>query len=312
MRKRKLKFETVNDTKKMQDAYDEFILSCKARNLVNETIINYSKSIKYFMNYIGPDFNIYNITRADVNSYISEMLEKVQSNTIRSYCKLLKVFFKYFELDVEFDMPSENFHYKDVYSREEIEKLLQPPKRKNFSTMRDHVMVSFLLGTGVRMRTLITLKVKDVDLVNNRIFLNTTKTKKQYYIPMSTQLKRVLTNYLNSWCNNEDDYLFPNQYGEMLSKNALGTLITNYNKSRGVYSRGIHKFRRTFATNYIKNGGDISRLQLLLGHSKIDTTRRYVTLDIQSLQENYDDYNILDTFCNKNKRISLTNTKHKK
>ena len=77
----------------MQDAYEEFILSCKARNLVNETIINYSKSIKYFMNYIGPDFNIYDITRADVNNYINDMLQKVQSNTIRSYCKLLKVLY---------------------------------------------------------------------------------------------------------------------------------------------------------------------------------------------------------------------------
>ncbi len=157
----------VNDTKKMQDAYEEFLLSCKAKNLVNETIINYSKSIRYFMNYIGPDFNIYDITRVDVNNYINDMLEKVQSNTIRSYCKLLRVFFKYFDIEIEFNMPSENFHYKDVYSPEEIEKLLQPPKRKNFSTLRDHVMVSFLLGTGVRMRTLITLKVKDVDLVNN-------------------------------------------------------------------------------------------------------------------------------------------------
>ena len=87
--KKKLKFEMVNDTKKMKDAYEEFILSCKARNLVNETIINYSKSIKYFMDYIGSDFNIYDITRADVNNYINDMLQKVQSNTIRSYCKLL-------------------------------------------------------------------------------------------------------------------------------------------------------------------------------------------------------------------------------
>ena len=91
MCKKKLKFEVVNETKKMQEAYDEFMLSCKARNLVNETIINYSKSIRYFMDYVGPDFNIYDISKADVNNYISEMLEKVQSNTIRCYCKLIKV-----------------------------------------------------------------------------------------------------------------------------------------------------------------------------------------------------------------------------
>lgn len=120
MRKKKLKFEVVNETKKMQEAYDEFILSCKARNLVNETIINYSKSIKYFMDYIGPEFNIYDISKADMNNYISEMLEKVQSNTVRAYCKLIKAFFKYFDLDIEFDIPAENFYYKDVYSLKKL------------------------------------------------------------------------------------------------------------------------------------------------------------------------------------------------
>ena len=305
MPRKKIKFELANDTKTMAKAREEFLLNCKARNLVDESIVNHEKTTRYFMNFMGEDFNIYDLTRSDLDNYVADCLKRVESNTARSYCKLLKVFFKYHELDIEMEIPKESFKYKTIYTDEEIALMLQPPKRKSFSTMRDHAVVCFLFSTGVRMRTVINIKVKDLDFDNNLIFLETTKTKKQYYIPMSTQLKKVLRQYLNAWPHTLDDYLFPNQFGERLCKTSLGTLIKNYNESRGVHSRGIHRFRNTFATNYVKNNGDVFRLQQLLGHSKIDTTRRYVTLDIEDLKVDYDSFNILDNFATKNERIKL-------
>ncbi|MGL5674914.1 MAG: hypothetical protein ACRDDX_00705 [Cellulosilyticaceae bacterium] len=47
--KKNIKIETVNETKTMAKARDEFILNCRARNLVNETILNYEKAIRYLV-----------------------------------------------------------------------------------------------------------------------------------------------------------------------------------------------------------------------------------------------------------------------
>jgi integrase/recombinase XerD len=39
---------------------------------------------------------------------------------------------------------------------------------------------------------------------------------------------------------------------------------------------GLHKFRHTFATNFLRDGGDIRTLQKILGHSNLETTMLYV------------------------------------
>jgi integrase/recombinase XerD len=46
----------------------------------------------------------------------------------------------------------------------------------------------------------------------------------------------------------------------------------------------FHTLRHTFGKNYIRNGGDVFRLQKILGHRTLDMTRRYVELDVSDLQ----------------------------
>ncbi|MPM90640.1 Tyrosine recombinase XerC [bioreactor metagenome] len=53
---------------------------------------------------------------------------------------------------------------------------------------------------------------------------------------------------------------------------------------------------------YIQNGGDLFSLQQLLGHSKLETTRKYVNLSLKDLQKNYEKYNPLDVIIKKTKR----------
>ena len=52
---------------------------------------------------------------------------------------------------------------------------------------------------------------------------------------------------------------------------------------------GWHRLRHTFATNYLRQGGDIVRLSMVLGHTQITTTQRYLHLLTEDLSVVTDD-----------------------
>lgn len=55
-------------------------------------------------------------------------------------------------------------------------------------------------------------------------------------------------------------------------------MIVNFAKRAGVKKANVHRFRHTFAVNFLRNGGNILALQDLLGHENMDTIRVYVKL----------------------------------
>lgn len=75
-------------------------------------------------------------------------------------------------------------------------------------------------------------------------------------------------------------------------------ILKNYFKHCNIKMHGVNTFRNTFATMFIKNGGDIYRLKLLLNHSTIKTTERYINLLPLDFKEDLLKYNPLDNLQN--------------
>lgn len=138
------------------------------------------------------------------------------------------------------------------------------------------------------------MRIKDIDFEDGFIKLVTTKNKRQQLIPMSRALSKVLLEYLEYRKGEPDDYLFCSAYGVQLTLNALESAISKYNQKRGVMKTSIHLFRHTFAKTWILSGGDIFRLQKILGHSSMDIVREYVNLFSSDLQKDFDRFNPLD------------------
>lgn len=146
------------------------------------------------------------------------------------------------------------------------------------------------------------LKIGDIDFNENEIKLLKLKNRKQYTIPLSTQLSKVLKEYLLYRKGDKDDYLFCNSYGKQISKGTIQTQIQHYNRSRGVLKTSIHAFRHTFAKNWILNGGDMVSLQTILGHSSIAMVKEYVNMFGNDLHKNFNMHNPLDVISNKNNK----------
>ena len=180
---------------------------------------------------------------------------------------------------------------KEPYTREEIVKLLTLSKNPSYTEYRNYCIVSTFLATGIRLNTLINLKVTDINFEEATIRLTTTKNRKAQLIPLPNKLATVLSKYIRKVKPTE--YLFTNRSGTQLTSNGVKLAIRSYNRSKGVDKTSIHLFRHTFAKNYLMSGGDVFRLQRLLGHSTLDMTRHYVNLYCSDLVNDTDKYCLL-------------------
>ena len=185
---------------------------------------------------------------------------------------------------------------KQVYTESELNKLLIKPNPSCFTEFRNYTIINVLLATGARCNTIINLRICDVDLEDNTITFNTTKSGRVAIIGLSKKAKIALYEYISLWRTNdtnEDDWLFCNEYGEQITRNGLNKAIASYNRRRGVEKTSLHLFRHTFAKNWITSGGDIITLSKVLTHSELDMVKKYANLYGQDITAEIEEHSAL-------------------
>lgn len=287
--------------------FDEFEKRCKVKNVSDYTLKFYFNSLKPFEAFLD-ECNIETIRQIskDVyDEYILYLREKYDNTvTINTYLRAVKTLLRYAmeckyidEFDIKVIKADE--YIKETYSDDDIKKLIKKPDLKtcSFTEYRNWVLVQYLLETGNRVSTFIRIKVRDVDLINGLVLINTPKNHKQMYSPISKTMINVLKMYLDAFDFEDDDWLFPNNERRQLTRGLAAKSIARYNKQRGVQITSLHSFRHTFAKNYVMNGGSAFKLQRLLGHSTLKVTQMYVNLFGTDLREDFDKYSLIEKYC---------------
>ena len=195
----------------------------------------------------------------------------------------------------------------ETYTDSELQALLKKPnvKKCSFTEYQSWVMTNFLFSTGVRQRSLMHIKIKDLDFDNNVVYVSVTKNRKPLIVPLNITMVNILSEYLKfRHYKSNDDYLFCNVFGQQLVKSTCYHMLYEYNKRRGVKTTGIHRYRHTFAKQWILNGGNVVSLSKLLGHSSLDITQNYINLLVSDIANQVNEFNVLDKFYSQ-KRISF-------
>ena len=296
-----------------REGCNRYLDDCRSRNLREGTIGHYRQSYTQFYKYFDPDMLISELSEKSYNAYVVYLRENLQrDSSINSYLRDLITTFHFFMnsgwID-EFQMKSIKVDKTSVetYTDDELIRLLAKPdlKKCTFTSYQCWVMSSFLFSTGVRQRSLDNIKIKDVDFDNKLIYVNVTKNRKPLIVPMSNSLSDILKEYLSLRPHkSNDEFLFVNAFGEQLTKSTCYHMLYWYNKSRGVETTGIHRYRHTFARQWIINGGNVATLSRLLGHSSLQITQNYINLLSSDLAKEVEEINLLDKF-RKNEKLKL-------
>jgi site-specific recombinase XerD len=157
-------------------------------------------------------------------------------------------------------------------------------KTRDLITRRDRVMFTLLLGTGVRLGSLVNLRVGDVDLKGRYIHI-TAKGGVERKVYFNSSLCRRLKVYIMASGLDSDDPLFPSRNGGHLSCRQVQLRFKHWLKTAGVDSKySVHSLRHTFAMNLYRKTGDLRLVQTALGHKRITTTEIYARVDDRRLK----------------------------
>ena len=284
--------------------FEKFILFKQVRNLSEESIVYYRNCYSFFAEFFGKERSITEFTKEIYFDYILHIRQSrpnLKDITLNSYLRGLRVILYYgMELgylpQFKMELLKAEKEIKETYTDEELTLLLKKPdiKKCDFTEYRNWAIVNYLLATGNRASTVTNIRICDLDFAGGIVRLTKTKNRKQMIIPLSQTTIKILQEYLQYRQGNPEDFLFCNQFGKQFTRDGLQTAIMNYNRNRGVHKTSIHLFRHTFAKKWIMSGGDIFRLQKLLGHSSLDVVKEYVNIFGADLKEQFDQFNPLE------------------
>ena len=85
------------------------------------------------------------------------------------------------------------------------------------------------------------------------------------------------------------DPLFASLQGGALDRQALLALLVDLGARAGITDVHPHRFRHTFAINFLRNGGNVYELQMALGHTTMEMVRTYLALAETDLQRAHEE-----------------------
>lgn len=181
---------------------------------------------------------------------------------------------------------------KRVLTVEEMERLLDAPDTNTAIGIRVRALLE-LSYSGLRADEMLSLKVENVDVVDNRVMVLNGKGDKDRVVPMTQEclywMKRWLARrkeFIGD--KNDPGYVFITNGMRPVLRANFARWLRRYAKEAGILlDISPHDLRRTTATHLAKNGAPIRQIQALLGHASLKVTTRYLRLTDEEIKEEY-------------------------
>lgn len=275
---------------------DAFLSAKNVEGCSKRTILYYKSTIENMLLYIrGHNKTLPEVNTSDIRKYITDYSDSHSANktTLDNIRRIISSLFSWLEEEnYIIKSPARRVHkiktgktIKKVYSDEELELL-----RDNSKNIRDLAIIDILSSTGMRIGELVNLNITDVDF-DKRECKVLGKGSKERIVYFDARTKIHLKEYLEAR-NDSEEALFVslNKPHNPIKISGIEIMLRSLGKSLNIDRVYPHKFRRTLATRAIDKGMPIEQVQLLLGHSKIDTTMHYAMVNQNNVKQSHRKY----------------------
>jgi site-specific recombinase XerD len=179
----------------------------------------------------------------------------------------------------------------DYLDADELRRVLEAVDRSTVMGRRDYLLLTLLFNTGARVQEVVSLDTTDVRLIPPASIKFLAKGRKERLCPLWPETAKLIKQFCHEagWPLDEPQPLFCNHRGGRLTRFGARLILLRHAeraaKSHPVLARKRihpHVLRHSTAVHLLKAGVDLSTIAHWLGHASINTTHKYLTMDMEA------------------------------
>ena len=266
-----------------------YLLSCKVEGKSLATLKHYHQRVSayiFFAKGAKLPGDARGTTAQDIRLFIASLQAKgLEPSTISAHYRALKTYFtwiinegfaetnpldriKPIKVPVKFPKP---------FSWQDIEKLIALTEGNRFLAIRNRAIILLALDTGLRLSEMAGIKIADLDF-NRETIRVMGKGSKERVVRIGRKTQKAILRYF-AMRDDEHDCLWVTEERRPLKLRGIQEAIKRLCHLAEINDAtpGPHTFRHTAAITCLRNGMGEFTLQMMLGHSTLQMTRRYVS-----------------------------------
>ena len=266
-----------------KELLNEYVEYLKCLGKSKETIRSYKTAFNRFFNDTNFSMEDLEVTKSWCLDYANSLREEISVPTINKHMKQMSSFYQflmvkgYVKANPFYQLPSlsnSDSPYKDkVISDEQAKAII---KASDSFEIRTKTLIYLLMNIAPRIGEVSRIRVKDIDLDNNKIWIRSKGHNDQIarYSNFNDKTKDLLIRLMVEY-GLDREYLFVNYKGEQLSEQSLRKMWYEVCESIGIEGITPHQCRHFLGSTLISKGVPTEKVAQVLGHSSIKTTERY-------------------------------------
>lgn len=293
----------------LHDALNGYWLE-KRRGFSRHTVSDYQVTFRRLAEFVGSEAHIEHINTGVLRAFLNHLVDdfNLADKTLSNSWTALSSLWTWAEVDLGVPHVIRNRIKRPKYRRPQIETYTQIEVQAMLNAcdntgawvtrngketsssrptgLRDRAIIMTLVDTGLRASELCELRIDDYETDSGELFIRQGKGDKERVVFASETTRKAIWKYLSTRSKPKPaEPLFATRTRGKIDRNALRHSIQSTAARAGVRKATVHRFRHTFAVNFLRNGGNMLALQEMLGHERLDTIRIYVKLASTDLRD---------------------------
>ena len=188
---------------------------------------------------------------------------------------------------------------RNISTQQEVFDLLNHTRLRDPVSIRNRAVIELFYACGIRTSELCNLKVGDVDLKEQTVAVVNGKGGKSrilpigqyatYYIEQYVQRARK---YMLKGKPEDPGHLFLSRRGNPFNRSTINKTVMRTVRRNAKMEKPLscYSLRHGVASHLLANGVDVTYIQKLLGHESLNTTQRYMKVEISDLKKMHSRY----------------------